>query len=156
MQKIILSAFIAALFLPFAIQPGIAEEHGYGHGYNDREREHQRDYQPDRHAGFHGDIRRFREHDMLLWRGGHWYHGPHDGRRGWWWVVGGIWYFYPAPVYPYPDPYLPPVSEVPPPQGPAQYWYYCSNPRGYYPYVAQCLTRWQAVPAEMSPGPPPQ
>jgi hypothetical protein len=26
-------------------------------------------------------------------------------------------------------------------------WYYCSDPAGYYPYVAQCNTGWQAVPA---------
>jgi hypothetical protein len=26
-------------------------------------------------------------------------------------------------------------------------WYYCSNPAGYYPYVSQCNTGWQAVPA---------
>ena len=29
----------------------------------------------------------------------------------------------------------------------AQTWYYCSDPAGYYPYVAQCTTGWQAVPA---------
>jgi hypothetical protein len=28
-----------------------------------------------------------------------------------------------------------------------QTWYYCSDPAGYYPYVAQCNTGWQAVPA---------
>jgi hypothetical protein len=28
-----------------------------------------------------------------------------------------------------------------------QTWYYCSDPAGYYPYVAQCKTRWQSVPA---------
>ena len=28
-----------------------------------------------------------------------------------------------------------------------QYWYYCSDPAGYYPYVAQCNTGWQPVPA---------
>ena len=26
-------------------------------------------------------------------------------------------------------------------------WYYCSDPAGYYPYVPQCNTGWQAVPA---------
>jgi hypothetical protein len=25
------------------------------------------------------------------------------------------------------------------------YWYYCSNPAGYYPYVRQCSTLWQKV-----------
>jgi hypothetical protein len=29
----------------------------------------------------------------------------------------------------------------------AQTWYYCSDPAGYYPYVAQCNTGWQTVPA---------
>jgi hypothetical protein len=29
----------------------------------------------------------------------------------------------------------------------AQTWYYCSDPAGYYPYVAQCNTGWQSVPA---------
>jgi hypothetical protein len=29
----------------------------------------------------------------------------------------------------------------------SQNWYYCSDPAGYYPYVAQCNTGWQAVPA---------
>ena len=28
-----------------------------------------------------------------------------------------------------------------------QSWYYCSDPAGYYPYVAQCKGGWQAVPA---------
>jgi hypothetical protein len=28
-----------------------------------------------------------------------------------------------------------------------QVWYYCSNPAGYYPYVTQCNTGWQTVPA---------
>jgi len=29
----------------------------------------------------------------------------------------------------------------------AQTWYYCSDPEGYNPYVAQCNTAWQPVPA---------
>lgn len=96
----------------------------------------------------HHDIHQFREHDLARWRAGAWHHGFHDGRSGWWWVVGGVWYFYPAPVYPYPDPYGPPgVVGV----GPS--WYYCANPQGYYPYVPQCLVPWQAVPSE--PAPPP-
>ncbi|WP_394754063.1 hypothetical protein [Crenothrix sp.] len=27
----------------------------------------------------------------------------------------------------------------------AGYWYYCSNPEGYYPYIKECLTSWQQV-----------
>ena len=29
----------------------------------------------------------------------------------------------------------------------SQYWYYCSDPAGYYPYVMQCSADWQPVPA---------
>jgi hypothetical protein len=34
---------------------------------------------------------------------------------------------------------------------PAGYWYYCTNPAGYYPYVKECSTDWQKV----NPTPPP-
>ena len=91
------------------------------------------------------DIRRFREHDIEVWRRGGWIHGNHNGRAGWWWVVNGNWYFYSAPVYPYPDPYVPPVVATPAPAG--QYWYFCRNPQGYYPYISRCLVPWRAVPA---------
>jgi hypothetical protein len=30
---------------------------------------------------------------------------------------------------------------------PSQVWYYCADPAGYYPYVIQCSTSWQMVPA---------
>lgn len=117
--------------------------------------DHDRYHDRDRGHGprWHGDIHRFHEHDIDIWRHGYWRHGRHLGRAGWWWVVGGVWYFYPAPVYPYPDPYLPPAPPVvvaPPVQNPlppAQYWYYCPDPEGYYPYVPQCRVPWERVPA---------
>jgi hypothetical protein len=31
----------------------------------------------------------------LDWGGGRWRHEVHNGRDGWWWDVGGVWYFYP-------------------------------------------------------------
>jgi hypothetical protein len=31
----------------------------------------------------------------LAWEGGHWRHEMHNGRMGWWWDVGGVWYWYP-------------------------------------------------------------
>lgn len=31
----------------------------------------------------------------LAWEGGRWRHEVHDGRPGWWWDVGGVWYWYP-------------------------------------------------------------
>lgn len=108
--------------------------------------------------GFYGrDFRAFGPHDLVVWRGGVWRHEWHDGRFGWWWFVDGYWYFYPEPVYPYPT-YVPPavvVQESPPvPTGlpPQQSWYYCDNPRGYYPYVASCSVTWQEVPAKSSDG----
>jgi len=109
---------------------------------------------------WHGDIHRFPEHDLPRWRVGHWQHVDHDGRFGWWWVIPAfdIWYLYSAPVYPYPNPYIPPIvgeqvptlaptpaPNAPPP--PAQYWYYCESAKGYYPYVTSCPEGWQRVPA---------
>jgi hypothetical protein len=111
------------------------------------------------------EIHRFGERDMAIWRGGHWRHARYGGRLGWWWIAAGVWYFYPAPVYPYPDPYTPPVTVInqqPPvvvapqanapaqPQQAPQMWYYCNSAKGYYPYVPSCSEGWQAVPAQTS------
>lgn len=119
----------------------------------------------DRHddnRGWHGDIHHFNDRDLPRWRGGHWSHGYHDGRLGWWWVVAGLWYFYPQRVAGYPDPYTPPpvvivqptapgpAESVPPP---AQYWYYCDAARGYYPYVPSCPAGWRMVPSTPSGAP---
>jgi len=34
-------------------------------------------------------------HGHMAWGGGRWRHEMHNGRLGWWWDVGGAWYFYP-------------------------------------------------------------
>jgi hypothetical protein len=34
-------------------------------------------------------------HGRVAWEGGRWRHEMHNGRFGWWWDVGGVWYFYP-------------------------------------------------------------
>ncbi|MCS3400092.1 hypothetical protein [Burkholderia thailandensis] len=106
------------------------------------------------HPDFHGrDFGHFAPHDNLRWRGGHWSHGWHGGRYAWWWIVGGVWYIYPEPIYPYPT-YVPPavVEQAPPPvpRGlpPARAWYYCADPQGYFPYVASCNVPWQAIPIQ--------
>ena len=120
---------IAALLATGAIAgTAAAQERGDRGGWRDR------------------DIHRFHERDFDVWRTGRWYHGRHDGRPGWWWVLGNAWYYYPQPVYPYPDPYQPPVAVAPPPGPPRQLYYYCPRPRGYYPYVATCRVPWRAVP----------
>ena len=115
--------------------------------------------------GWRGD-----RHTVEVWRGGNWVHDRHDGRYGWWWVAAGMWYFYPAPVFPYPDPYTPPVvvinQQPPAPQAtvqaqpPLQYWYYCDSLKTYYPYASSCPEAWRAVPAQppvpAQPSPVPQ
>lgn len=104
---------------------------------------------PHWHGHFHG-------YDLDYWHRGHWVHGAHHGHLGWWWKVGPAWYFYPAPVYPYPDFYQPPVAVEPAPvpapapqvgPPPTQYWYYCEPAKQYYPYVPSCPSGWRAVPA---------
>jgi hypothetical protein len=94
-------------------------------------------------------INTFPRYGWGVWRGGYWYRGYHGGRWGWWWLAGGAWYYYPTPVYPYPNPYVPytPGIVPAPAQAPVQYWYYCSAPQGYYPYVPQCSTAWTPVTA---------
>jgi hypothetical protein len=107
-----------------------ARDHGWDHGWE--------------RGGWHDrDIHRFSERDLDVWRSGHWHRGRHGGRVGWWWVLGDAWYYYPQPIYPYPDPYLPPVVAPGPPPG--QVFDYCPRPRGYYPYVAACSVPWRPV-----------
>lgn len=114
---------------------------------------------PAYYGRWHGSIYRLHDHDHVRWRHGRWHHGYHGGRLGWWWTVGPSWYWYPAPVYPYPEPYTPPVViQVPttpaaPPQAQAPMWYYCAQPEGYYPYVSECPGGWQPVPATPPPAP---
>jgi hypothetical protein len=64
--------------------------------------------------------------------GGFHRHGFHGG--GFFPGFGGFYY----PYYGYYDYGQPPSSQT---------WYYCSDPAGYYPYVTQCNTGWQMVPA---------
>ncbi len=113
---------------------------------------------PGFHSGFHGhDFAHFTPAERSAWAGGGWHHEWHNGRFGWWWAVGGIWYFYPAPIYPYPD-YVAdtyddsgmgaePVAGTPP-----GYWYYCGPSGAYYPYVQTCPVPWTPV----APTPPSQ
>jgi hypothetical protein len=110
-----------------------------------------------RHEFHEHEFARFAAHDREVWLGGHWHHEWHNGRYGWWWFAGGSWYFYDAPVYPYPTVvsevvYAEPNAGPPPPAGtqaPTYYW--CDNPRGYYPYVQNCVAPWRPVPATPPP-----
>jgi len=141
------SFLLAAAFIVTAI-PAFADEH---HGHDGDRHDHDGGFHS--HVEIwqgHGDIHHFHEHDYDHWREGRWFNGPHGGRDGWWWIVGGLWYFYPTPVYPYPDPYIPPTVIVAPApvesfSTPPSTVYYCRSPAGYYPYVARCFVPWQRV-----------
>ena len=73
------------------------------------------------------------------------------------------WYGYPYPYpywYPPPGPYVygPPVVVQPaqPPvylqqQPQQQYWYWCQDANGYYPYVQQCPSGWVQVLPQTTP-----
>src|SRR5215831_2620414 len=59
--------------------------------------------------------------------------------------IGGLGFgFYGYPYYGYYPDYG--YYDYSQPYSP-QTWYYCSDPAGYYPYVTQCNTGWQTVPA---------
>jgi len=101
--------------------------------------------------------------------GGHFDRGHFEGRhfRGhggvdfvvdpfgpWWW--DGYPYGYP---YPYQSPVVlqsEPESYLGPQAPEQQFWYYCSDPSGYYPYVNRCAKGWLKVvptPAPSAPEP---
>ena len=88
-------------------------------------------------------------------------HGRHGGYGGHFgmsvWVGPGLWWpyypnysYYPAPaarVEEQPDLNLQEREEE-------SYWYYCPDPRGYYPYVRKCPQGWMKVvpnPAPVGP-----
>lgn len=95
----------------------------------------------------------------------HSHHGPRFGvyiSPGW----GGHYSYTYPPVgyYAYPPVVVVPAGppeyiehgQTPAPmaqgQPAADYWYYCTNPAGYYPYIQQCPGGWQKV----APRPPSQ
>ena len=107
------------------------------------------------------------------WRGGWW----GSGWRGGWWgpsfgvAIGGpaFWGAWPYPFFaPFPAfssfatlpfPASDPDSfvqqtpnEAPPPQ--SDYWYYCTDPAGYYPYVQKCSRPWMQVIPQRGGGAP--
>jgi hypothetical protein len=125
MKKFLSVLLLAGLMVPALAQPGRADA-----------------YHRDQRWG--GDIHHFKDRDYHYWRAGHWWHGNHGGRGGWWWIVGPSWYFYPQPVYPAPNPFIPPLVVAANPPG--HFLYYCRHPGGYYPYVPECFSTWNAVP----------
>ena len=137
--------------------PGLHEFHagGFHPGFHEF---HADAFQPGFHefhaGGFHdshfgefqrfGELHRFDHHGFRrglvvvpafgAWWGGGW--GWPDYYYPEWWGTGWGWpdYYHPNGGYYGSGPY-------------AGYWYYCADPPGYYPYVIQCNTAWQTVPA---------
>ena len=93
---------------------------------------------------------------------------------GWAWSAGSPWYWgAPAAVYGFPGFYYPygyaaplygvnadlsyvqqPPAEIvqpPPARQATSYWYYCTEPAGYYPYVRQCSRPWVPVQPQFTP-----
>ena len=100
------------------------------------------------HPGFHG------RHEFTGHRG---FHGhPHGRTRvflgsGIWWGPG--WWGPPFPYYTDPPVIVqqePPIYSDPEAQS-QDYWYYCQNPPGYYPYVQQCPGGWMTVVPQAAP-----
>jgi hypothetical protein len=66
-------------------------------------------------------------------------------------VVAPGWGWYGPYSYPYPYYSAPVVVEseptlyVEPQAQEQQYWYFCKNPKGYYPYVKNCPDGWMKV-----------
>jgi hypothetical protein len=90
------------------------------------------------HNGFHHGFR----------NGGFHGRGFRGFRGGFLGGLGCPYYSYPYEwQYPYGWDYYPSYGYDPGQYETSRNWYYCSDPAGYYPYVTQCTTSWQAVPA---------
>jgi len=75
----------------------------------------------------------------------------------WWpgygWYPGYPYAYYPAPYYPAPPVVIQQQPQVysQPQQQQSDYWYYCENPKGYYPYVKSCPGGWMKVVPQTTP-----
>jgi hypothetical protein len=97
-------------------------------------------------------------HGYGYWRGPYYGGGAWIG-PGWapWWWGSPAYLGLPYPYYTAPSVIVersPPVYVQPAPQpNEAYYWYYCENPKGYYPYVRECPMGWMKVaPSPVPPG----
>ncbi len=61
-----------------------------------------------------------------------------------WWYGPPPYYYFPPPVILRPEPQVYIERSAPQPQAEV-YWYYCSSPQGYHPYVKDCPGGWQRV-----------
>ncbi len=149
MNKLLLTLFLVITMLftsPFEGHAGktstfisVDYKAGYGHGGGH--------YKAGNGHGYgRGHYGRYRHH----------YRGHHDrGPRYFW--SGSIvipWYPYgyhaPPPVIIQKEPQV----YVQPEQEPENYWYYCPDPQGYYPYIRECASGWMKVVPDTTPPSP--
>lgn len=96
--------------------------------------------------------------------GGHGGHHGHGGHVNFGVSIGPVWGpWFVGPFYPYyPYPYAASprvIVEEPeeeyvqaaPRQDEESYWYFCPDPKGYYPYVRKCPQGWMKVVPNPSP-----
>ena len=110
---------------PAAGHPGpVAGRPGRGAGRGPQDAHYARGALPTRDYGGHAYRGR------MAWEGGRWHHEIRDGRDGYWWDVGGVWYYYPQPMEGPPsyvsEDYADDVVDGPP-------VVYAAPPAAYYP-----------------------
>ncbi len=114
-------------------------------------------------GGWHGDGGGWRDGGGG-WHGGGWRGGWYGPAIGFSFGIPGYWgwpyaygypYAYPAPYPVYapsePSAYIEDSTQAPQASGPI-YWYYCTDPQGYYPYVQNCTKPWVQVLPQSVPG----
>lgn len=89
------------------------------------------------HHGWHGNVGIYID-PFLGWRYPPAYYYP------------PTYYYPPPPVYVSP-PQPPVYIERPPVAPPQAYWYYCTDPEGYYPTVQECPGGWMKVLPQTQP-----
>lgn len=167
MKRISTLVLLSSLLLPLS---AVAQNRGHDNRDNSNHSEHRndRDYKSYRNYDNHRDnsYRSYRNYDDRhdwnrnynrswrgnfhyddydRWRTGQWRQANHNGRYGWWWIVGGSWYFYPQPIYPYPVMNVPPTYYVPGSPVANNIRYYCPSTQNYYPYTSVCRVPWERI-----------
>jgi hypothetical protein len=139
----VIGTFVLVLFGTLASASAMAQHRGGGHGHG---------------YGYGGGVRFGISLGFPIYASGY-YPAPYYGYP----AYGYPGYSYPAPAYNYPAGVMgsssPPayveqgVAQAAPPQAQAQAqgdWYYCAASETYYPYVRECPSGWQRVPAQPS------
>ena len=97
----------------------------------------------------------------IEWTRGRWIHDRHDGRLGWWWVIGSSWYFFERPhtfdqppqtvIVQQPQPVV--IQSPSPAPSVTPVLYYCKENGKHYPEITTCHSGWSLVSATTPPQP---